>query len=124
MLGNQLRAGPPPWHNGALRFRLRLWRQPPRPARGSQGGNCLRKAYFENGRYSGDLDFSCPTGLPNAWLAEELNGICAQVSERAVSSLIWTERRCRTSASWDGGKKLSEAKVFFRDFYGKRRTCT
>ena len=47
-----------------------------------KGGNCLRKAYLENARFSGDLDFSiqnaltpefsCRT-LQAAWVASILN---------------------------------------------------
>src|SRR4051794_34320389 len=48
-----------------------------------KGGNCLRKAYFENGRYSGDLDFSCSHYLNNEALGRELNAVCSALTERA-----------------------------------------
>ena len=40
-----------------------------------KGGNCLRKAYFENTRYSNDLDFSVQTKLSEDFLKEELNKV-------------------------------------------------
>lgn len=41
-----------------------------------KGGNAFRKAYFLHTRFSNDLDFSAPTGVAEAQIVAELNGIC------------------------------------------------
>jgi predicted nucleotidyltransferase component of viral defense system len=83
-----------------------------------KGGNCLRKAYFENGRYSGDLDFSCAYEYPNAQLGQDLNTICAALMERTGVRFDLTRTRVDDKFELDGGKIVSEARVYFRDFYG------
>ncbi len=45
-----------------------------------KGGNSLRKAYFENARYSRDLDFNTSIGISLDELHSELNGICESVA--------------------------------------------
>jgi hypothetical protein len=37
-----------------------------------KGGNCFRKAYFPNGRFSNDLDFSAARALDRTYLSTEL----------------------------------------------------
>ena len=83
-----------------------------------KGGNCLRKAYFEHGRYSGDLDFSCSTLIGNQTLGRELNAICSTLAEKAGITFDLGRTRVDDKRDLDGGKHLSEARVFFRDFYG------
>lgn len=41
-----------------------------------KGGSCLRKAYFENTRFSRDLDFSVETELSEDFLKAEFNTVC------------------------------------------------
>ncbi len=48
-----------------------------------KGGNCFRKAYFANTRFSNDLDFSTPSALDSAFLATQLNAICDFVQDKA-----------------------------------------
>jgi predicted nucleotidyltransferase component of viral defense system len=83
-----------------------------------KGGNCLRKAYFETGRYSGDLDFSCSSALPNEQFRRELNNLCSFVAERAGVQFDLSRTRVEDKRDLDGGKHLSEARLYFRDFYG------
>lgn len=83
-----------------------------------KGGNCLRKAYFEYGRYLGDLDFSCSTLISNEMLGRELIAICSTLSQKAGITFDLGRTRVTDKRDLDGGKHLSEARVFFRDFYG------
>src|SRR4051794_5220685 len=41
-----------------------------------KGGNCLRKGYFREGRYSNDLDFSTSRPIAKDVLRRELQRIC------------------------------------------------
>lgn len=77
-----------------------------------KGGNCLRKAYFEYGRYSGDLDFSCSTLISNEMLGRELNAICSTLSQKAGITFDLGRTRVTDKRDLDGGKHLSEARVF------------
>ena len=58
-----------------------------------KGGNCLRKGYFENTRYSRDLDFTTPTSISNEELGRELNTICDLVVDR--SGVVFDTARTR-----------------------------
>jgi predicted nucleotidyltransferase component of viral defense system len=84
-----------------------------------KGGNCLRKAYFEGGRYSRDLDFSTATGINDVDLARELNAICHALEDHA--NIVFDTERTRVEEKHgaDEGKKISEARLYFRDFYGQ-----
>ena len=48
-----------------------------------KGGNCLRKAYFTNGRYSQNPEFSTSVGISRDELGMELNALCAALNDRA-----------------------------------------
>src|SRR4029077_6948209 len=41
-----------------------------------KGGNCFRKAYFPNTRFSHDIDFATQTAINENFLREEFNRVC------------------------------------------------
>ncbi|MDB5294099.1 MAG: nucleotidyl transferase AbiEii/AbiGii toxin family protein [Phycisphaerales bacterium] len=84
-----------------------------------KGGNCLRKAYFEHGRYSDDLDFACPGGIDNRTLSRELNALCVLLGERTGVRFDTGRTRVEDKRDVGGGKPVSEARLYFQDFYGK-----
>ena len=84
-----------------------------------KGGNCLRKAYFAHGRYSGDLDFSCASSIANDVLGRELNTICTALTQRAGVEFDLDRTRVDDKRELEGGKLLTEVRVYFRDFYGE-----
>ena len=47
-----------------------------------KGGNALRKGYFENTRYSTDLDFGIPNDIQPETLMNEVNKICDFIQEK------------------------------------------
>lgn len=87
-----------------------------------KGGNCLRKAYFPFGRFSNDLDFSSDTGIDEAWLASELNRVCQFAHEHTGLDFDLTRTIARPKHGADNALRAIEARVYFRDFYGKKRT--
>src|SRR5215203_5846339 len=85
-----------------------------------KGGNCLRKAYFTNGRYSRDLDFSTATGVSPDELGRELNALCATLKERAGINFDLGRTRVQDKRGADTDQVVSEARLYFEDFYGEK----
>ncbi len=85
-----------------------------------KGGNCLPKAYFTNGRYSQDLDFSTSTGISHDELGRELNAICATLKERTGINFDLKRTRVQPKRVADADKTISEARLYFEDFYGEK----
>ena len=48
-----------------------------------KGGNALRKGYFENTRFSSDLDFGIPGDIEQSVLLSEINKVCDIIREKA-----------------------------------------
>ncbi|MET0116023.1 MAG: nucleotidyl transferase AbiEii/AbiGii toxin family protein [Sedimenticola sp.] len=84
-----------------------------------KGGNCLRKGYFEHSRYSRDVDFTTPVGISDEELGRELNGIADALDEKAGIVFDTSRTVVGDKKRADSEKKISEAKLYFRDFYGK-----
>jgi predicted nucleotidyltransferase component of viral defense system len=84
-----------------------------------KGGNCLRKGYFPNGRFSGDLDFSCPRDVPTDRFTAELNRICQFVHHTAGVEFDTSRTFSRPKRGADDDLQIVEARVYFRDFYGE-----
>lgn len=83
-----------------------------------KGGNCFRKAYFANTRFSEDLDFSIQTALEENYLAEELNKVCDFVHD--ATGIIFEKERNHVEEKFSISRERAvyEAKLYFRDFYG------
>ena len=84
-----------------------------------KGGNALRKGYFENSRYSRDIDFSTPYGINEEDFGRELNAICGTLAERAGVTFDTSRTRVEKNKRADTEKEISEARLYFKDFYGK-----
>lgn len=87
-----------------------------------KGGNALRKCYFENTRYSGDLDLGLEGDINPLFLQEEINKICDFVHEQTGIVFSNDRNKVKEKFSLDadlmGQLKVYEARVFFRDFHG------
>jgi predicted nucleotidyltransferase component of viral defense system len=90
-----------------------------------KGGNALRKAYFQNTRYSGDLDFGIPNELDQTQLRNELNSVCAAIQEKAgiifVPDDTKVEEKFVASDAPLPDLKVYEVRVYFKDFYGNAK---
>lgn len=84
-----------------------------------KGGNCLRKGYFENSRYSRDIDFTTSFGISDEELSKELNAICEIANKRSGVTFDLSKTRVEDKKRVDSEKKISEARLYFKDFYGK-----
>ena len=84
-----------------------------------KGGNALRKGYFENTRFSGDLDFAAFGAITPDEIA---TGLDEAISFARTSGVVFVAERTRVEPKQRVDKDLTvfEARVFFEDFYGKR----
>ena len=87
-----------------------------------KGGNALRKGYFEQTRFSSDLDFGIPYDIAQDTLLEEINGICDFISDKSGVNFIKEdakiEEKFSASESPLPDLKVFEVKIYFKDFYG------
>ncbi len=88
-----------------------------------KGGNALRKGYFENTRFSSDLDFGIPDDIAQETLLSEINAVCALIQDRAgvvfVNADNQVEEKFTASEAPLPDLKVYEVRVYFKDFYGK-----
>jgi len=84
-----------------------------------KGGNCLRKAYFKDTRFSNDLDFSLRSDLGEGYIKEQLNLVCNFVT--ANTGIIFDKGKSRVEQKKriDADLKVYDARIYFRDFFGK-----
>lgn len=91
-----------------------------------KGGNCFRKAYFPNTRFSSDLDFSTTEAVDLARFASEIESCCAVAHD--VSGIRFVAERNsfheakRANLGKNTNRKIYKGKVFFEDFYGAKST--
>jgi len=89
-----------------------------------KGGNCFRKAYFPHTRFSNDLDFSSTCAIQEASLAAELNKICDFVQEQTGVVFEKDRNWAREKGNSDKDRRIVEARLYFKDFYGNPHTTT
>jgi len=89
-----------------------------------KGGNCFRKAYFPHTRFSNDLDFSSTAAIQEASLAAELNRICDFVQEQTGVVFEKDRNWAREKGNSDKDRRILEARLYFKDFYGNPHTTT
>ncbi|MFZ2206748.1 MAG: nucleotidyl transferase AbiEii/AbiGii toxin family protein [Microgenomates group bacterium] len=88
-----------------------------------KGGNALRKGYFENTRFSKDLDLGIPTDLPKEKLLSEINKICDYIATK--TPIIFEKGNNKVEEKFTQTEaplpdlKVYEARIYFKDFYGK-----
>lgn len=89
-----------------------------------KGGNALRKGYFENTRFSSDLDFGIPGDVDQGVLLAEINKVCDFIQEKAgvvfLKSDNKIEEKFSASEAPIPGLRVYDMRIYFNDFYGKR----
>ncbi len=93
-----------------------------------KGGNALRKGYFENTRFSKDLDLGIPGDIEQDKLLIEINKVCDFIQEKA--QIIFDkgensikEKFLETTAPLPD-LKVYEIRIYFKDFYGEKSSMT
>lgn len=89
-----------------------------------KGGNCLRKAYFDSARYSGDLDFAATSAIDPEFIATELRRVCMFVTENAGVVFEAERTRVQEKRRIAGTRELAiyEGRLYFKDFFGQPST--
>ena len=84
-----------------------------------KGGNCLRKCYFENSRYSRDLDFTTTHHISHEEIGRELNAIASSIEASAGVVFDTSRTKVEDKKRAVKEKEIAEARLFFKDFYGE-----
>jgi predicted nucleotidyltransferase component of viral defense system len=84
-----------------------------------KGGNAFRKAYFENARFSNDLDFSTQIELDEQLLRDAVKQACLFARERSGVEFLADESRIGEKRIAEEDSKAYEARVYFKSFYGE-----
>lgn len=77
-----------------------------------KGGNCFRKAYFENTRFSNDLDFSLKSDLTEDYIKKELNNVCDFVHGNAGIVFDKGRNRVEPKKRVDPYRKAYDARIY------------
>lgn len=89
-----------------------------------KGGNCFRKAYFPNTRFSRDLDFATERQVDERVLHDQFNQVCA-VAQAASGVTFDIERNnVRLQQEIDNTRRQFEVRIYFKDFYGNPEKFT
>ncbi|GEM_PF-506901 len=84
-----------------------------------KGGNAFRKAYFENGRYSNDLDFSTEVELSEEVLRDSVEQACAYAKVNSGVEFAVDQSRIEVRDLAEEESTLYEVRVYFKSFYGE-----
>lgn len=86
-----------------------------------KGGNALRKGYFEQTRYSKDLDFGIPGDINPQLLLTEINKVCDYLQQKTSITFITSDNKIEEKFTASDAPipnlKVYEVRVYFKDFY-------
>jgi predicted nucleotidyltransferase component of viral defense system len=83
-----------------------------------KGGNCMRKAFYPETRFSGDLDFSLESALDLERTQAEINRAC-ETAQAACGVRFDTGRNTlQPDAFLDDTRRSYKGSIYFQDFYG------
>ena len=89
-----------------------------------KGGNCMRKAYYPETRFSSDLDFSVESAVDAQLFRESLNRACV-AAEEACGVHFETEKNTFAPEQMiDARRRSFKGRVYFKDFYGQESNLT
>jgi predicted nucleotidyltransferase component of viral defense system len=83
-----------------------------------KGGNCFRKAYFPNTRFSADLDFSTEAAIDEPFVIAQFNAACQFVQDQAGILFDLARSQIRIQGQLDEKRRVFDVRVYFKDFYG------
>lgn len=89
-----------------------------------KGGNCFRKAYFPDTRFSEDLDFSTESALDPAQFKIALNQCCLEIE--GITKVHFDKERTTfkedrvIGLGSENRQTIYKARIYFDDFYGEK----
>lgn len=84
-----------------------------------KGGNLYRKAYYPSTRFSNDLDFTTETGVDEANLLRELNGICEYITSETGIQFEYDKNAIIDEHFISDTKSAYKVRLYFKDFFGQ-----
>lgn len=84
-----------------------------------KGGNLYRKAYYPSTRFSNDLDFTTETGVDEANLLRELNGICEYITAETGIQFEYDKNAIIDEHFISETKSAYKVRLYFHDFFGQ-----
>jgi predicted nucleotidyltransferase component of viral defense system len=85
-----------------------------------KGGNCMRKAFYPETRFSGDLDFSVQSAIEVERFQVEINRACADAQSQSGVVFDTARSSFRPDEMLDKERKSFKGRVYFKDFYGEQ----
>jgi predicted nucleotidyltransferase component of viral defense system len=83
-----------------------------------KGGNCLRKVYFPETRFSDDLDFTALAMPTEQEFKDEINALCRTVRTKAGIPFELDQTRVEETPTPNEDCKAIDARVYFRGIAG------
>lgn len=89
-----------------------------------KGGNCLRKAYYPDTRFSSDLDFSVPGAIDQPRLLQAINDACREAQRLCGVEFLTDRNTLNVGAFGDRSRTVYKGRLFFQDFLGEEDDLT
>lgn len=83
-----------------------------------KGGNCLRKVYFPDTRFSDDLDFTAYRLNTEREFHRQLDSVCKMVEEKAGIKFDFGKTRVELKPTPDPDSQALDGRVYFKGFAG------
>lgn len=84
-----------------------------------KGGNCFRKGYFSNTRFSHDLDFSTESVVEEGFIRDEFAKVCRFVQDSAGVVFDFDRIRVEVQNEIDNRRRVFDVRLYFKDFFGE-----
>lgn len=89
-----------------------------------KGGNCLRKAFYPDTRFSADLDFSAPSAIDLQRMTDEINAACREAGRACGVEFLVERNTFEPGPVIDRQRQSYKGRVYFTDFFGKQDDLT
>lgn len=89
-----------------------------------KGGNCLRKAYYPDTRFSADLDFSVSDAVDSELTAMEINNACLSAQAACGVEFLIDRNTFELGPMVDSARHSYKGRVYFTDFFGVQDDLT
>ena len=89
-----------------------------------KGGNCLRKAFYPDTRFSADLDFSVGDALDTERMGEEINRACIEAQTACGVEFIIGRNTFVAGPMVDKTRRSFKGRIYFTDFFGNQEDLT
>lgn len=89
-----------------------------------KGGNCLRKAFYPDTRFSADLDFSVNDAIDAEVMGEHINNACREAQAACGVEFLIERNTFAAGPMIDKDRRSYKGRVYFTDFFGNQDELT